>query len=53
MNEITLKKLNKLKKSELIEIVNEVKKQNDRLKNLILYVRKEVVELINIAREQK
>lgn len=45
--------LNKLKKSELIEIVSDVRKQNDKLKNLILYVRKEVTELINIAREQK
>lgn len=52
MNEITLKELNKLKKSELIEIVSDVRKENEGLKNLIIYVRSEVKELINIERSK-
>lgn len=50
MNKIAL---NKLKKSELIEIIEESKKENDTLKNLILYAQKEVTELINIGNKQK
>ena len=44
--------LNKLKKSELIEIIEESKKENDTLKDLILYAKKEVVALINIGGEK-
>ena len=46
---MTKTSLNKLKKSELIEIIEKSKKENNTLKDLILYAKKEVIALMNIG----